>query len=422
MRIFAIDSDPLGRQLTVDRLYEALRGLNLKRIDIVDGDFDIVLQNAGREVPSAVFFGPGMYQAAESYVERVRSFFPKVPVVIVLEAAIYEQEALELRRYLDARIMPIDDLGQIAQFVLEASNPTGSHTSAASQGIITVLQAKGGVGATTIAASLAACWSNHDMGVALIELDDINPQLSDWAGAGLAPRKAVGKMLEKGEVPANRIKEIAVPVAGYGQRLSVIPLPELYGESFHLKADIIQSAPSSAQYIQSLIGAVRDHFDVVVVDAGKSWGVSAFSLLPLSRHIVCVIDDDSTSFNRTFSNIQRFYRESDDPAEFDFSRWSIVLNGYTGHITDPPEMKDEIARLDLLPDNFPFYVLPFSSSGRDWCSAQSNGEHKTFYDLADKSVRTTIEQLAYELAPFRRNAPAVAEQSSIIARLISKLA
>ncbi len=397
MRLLIIDPALQSRRILLTRVEEAIRQTGLKRIEIIDGEFSLLTTASASDPIVSILLGPGCYENAEQAIQVTRGFFPNTPVALVLANEVYAEEAVELRRSLPVRIMAIADIPQLANFLLDTEADTHLLPAARNRGVISVVQLKGGVGASTIAAGLAACWARHDLTVALIDLDDVNPQLTEWSNAGTAQRRAVAELLRVGEVPRSRLSELYCPIDGFNERLVVIPQPELYHEAFHFKADVLENAPSSSVYIEALIGLLRDEFDVIVVDSGRSWGIASFGLLPLSQHVLLVTDDDSLSVRRSIENLQRFVRESGDEEEFDLSTWSVVLNAHTGKLLSAKDVRDELREATLLPENSVLYSIPFSDKGRRW------GEPgESFFDLADSRSKQALAQLALALIPFRQ--------------------
>ena len=423
MRIFVIDPVEASREVLVTRLTEVCRQAQLKRIEVLSGDFELARANAGGEPPDAGFLGPGCYATLEDSVSRFRSFFAKAPLAVVLDNEIYAQEAVDLRRFLSARIMPLADLAQMAQFVLDSSGTQVRTTSVSSvQGVVAVAQLKGGVGATSLAASLATCWAEHQRSVALIDLDDVNPQLTAWAKPGLSQYRTARELLEAGQVSSNRIRELAVTPERFEGRLGILGQPEFYHEGFHFKADVLESAPSSSVYVQSLIPALQEIYDVVVIDMGRSWGISAFALLPLCQQVLLVVDEDRTTVDRTLSVLQRFYRESDDPEEFDFSKWRLMVNAYGGDAYPVEEMIEAVRSAELSPEPMPVQTLLYSATGGDWFRTKDERGLVSLYDLAEEEVRSVIADLAYSLVPFAGAAVESAPQPAGFARRLARLA
>ncbi len=416
MQILIIDPNPHTRELLAPRIEEAVRQVGLKRMEMVAGDYDLLHGDYSRNPVIGIFLGPGCYEGVEQATALCKATFPQIAIAFVLENELYTAEALELRRLLPLRIMALADIAQMAAFVLDCENLATALPGGKNRGIISFLQLKGGVGASTLAAAFASCWARHDLSVALVDLDDVNPQITDWARVGQSQRKAVTETLRAGEVPRHRINELLHPVEGYDSRLMVVPQPERYRESFHFKADVLEGAPSSFTYINSLMTTLREEFDVIVVDAGRSWGISTFALLPLSQHSMLVTDDDGLSIRRTFDNLKRFVSESDDPQEFELSRWSIMLNAYSGKLISPKDLAAELQELDLFPDTSVLYTVPFCERGRQWGSPG-----QSFYDLAEPAVQDALAQVAFNIVPFKRepNAPLYGRLVKQLQRLVA---
>lgn len=425
MRLFVIDPNTESRQVLVDRVYEALRRAQLKRVDVLDGNFEIIHANAGKEPPVAIVLGPGTYGELDQSVERIQSFFADTAIAAVLPDEIYNAEALELRRFLAARIIPLSDIAQLAQFVLDSTSEGGNAAGAGRAPVVGVVQLKGGVGASTLAASLCASWAHQGKRTNLIDLDDVNPHLTQWAKVSLSQQRVFVEGLEKGGLSANRLAEVRAEVPGYRGHFGIVGQPELYRESFHLKADVLPDAPSAAQFLTSFLPIVQDQSDVVVIDFARSWGIAAFSLLPFLQRILLVIDEDPTSVERTIANLTRFYRESDDPLEFDLARWSIVMNATSGRAVTEDIIRNQFAERELLPEGFPLFEIPFDAKGRVWTIADEAATPQTLYDLGAPPTRRAIEELgASVISPSSvtgGKAPQTEPRESPLRRIVSFL-
>ncbi len=417
MRIFVIDPSVESRSILHSRVQEALRRAQLKRVEVLSGDFDLLRAEAGSESPSLALLGPGCYQTIEHSVERFRGFHAKTPLAVVLENDVYASEALELRKFLSVRILPIADIAQMAQLVLDTLGGAGTGSnSKLTTGTIGVIHTKGGVGNTSIAAALAQCWSEYGRSVSLVDLDDVSPLLSDWSLTTAAKRRVVSELLLEGAVLPNRTAELLFPIPGQEQ-LYVVPQPISYGESFHFKADVIEGAPSSANFVPSLIHALEEETDLVVLDLGNSWGVSVFSALPLCKSILFVFDEDKTSLKRSLETLRRFYRESDDPTEFDFSRWRFVKNGSTNTVVSMAQAAEFLARAELRQEPFQLSEISFSLPGRDWYLSAESGKPKTLYSFAEEQVRSEIRNLAQSIFPFQYEDPAPTKKIGVRQKL-----
>ncbi len=396
MRILVLDNNPSLRGAVVGRLEEALRQGGVRRVELIESEPDSLGSLVAEDPPHLCFVGPGCYRNLEEDLRQLRVVFPKLPVAVVLSNEVYAAEGIELRRQLKIRVIPIADIGQMAQFILDVDVPSHSGSNARNRGVVAVTQLKGGVGGSTIANGLAASWARNGVSVALVDLDDTNPQLTDWARVGLSQRRFVSECVKRGEVPSYKVRELLYPVSGFDENLWVFGQPEHYGESFHFKADVLENAPSIAGFIGSLLEGLQAEFDVVVLDTGRSWGISTFAALPHCQKILMVTDDDALSVRRSMENFGRIHRESDDPAELDVSKWSFVLNAFTARLTTEADVRQEIAEADLFPDKFDLFVVPYSARGRDWCLTSGS-----FFDHAEQGVQSALCEMAFALVPFQ---------------------
>ena len=244
---------------------EAVTQSGLRRVQIDSCDIEVLEKRSSEFSPTVIFLGPETFNSCEEICQFVRNTFPRAAIGIVLQNDIYALEAVKIRRGLGVPVMPVADIASISSFLLD-NNKTTRVSGRVSEGIVGVLQLKGGVGASTLAASMASCWAEHELSVVLVDLDDINPQLSDWARIPSGRRSVVAELMRQGQVPVYRLSECLARVEGEERSISIVGQPENYHESFHFKADVLDGAPSSQSFIESLLPLLQDNFDVVVID------------------------------------------------------------------------------------------------------------------------------------------------------------
>lgn len=399
VKILAIDTEASSRKVLVTRLREALFRAEIKRSEIRDGDFGLFSLQNEHLAPDVIFVGPGCYANLEESVRRLRALFPQQPLAVVLPNDVYAKQAVELRKLLrNVRFMPVADVAQMVQFLLDQQATSVSNGMEVQGGpIIGVVQLKGGVGTTSVAVGLSSCWATNGMKVSCCDFDDVSLHASTWGGLTMSARRATADMMRAGRVPDYRLAELLGPVADYGDMLSVVGPPEPYSEAFHLKADVLEDAPSGAEFAVSLVEELSRQSDIVVVDAGRTWGTAAFSLLPVYTNVLCVVDEDESSVERTLLGLQRFFRESDDPKEFDFSRWMLVVNRYVGDRVSLDRIGARVEQIGCFPDSMPIVGIPYSFEGRAWSLGP-----RTLYEEAEDSTRRAFSELAFNLAPFRQ--------------------
>jgi len=396
MQLVLIDLFPDSKAALLGRVQEGLRQAEIHRFEVVEVAAENISQ-VNWSVVVGCLLGPGCYESLGGLVEEIRAAYPVGPIGAVLESDIYAGEGVGLRKRLGIVVMAINDLAQIASFLIDCEkNMRGPAGGQRNRGVVGVCQFKGGVGTTTLAAALASCWARHGLHVVALDLDDVNPQLTAWARVVSQQRRVVAELLRTGDVPAARLNEIVHPVEGFEGRFVVVGQPENYNEAFHMKANVLEGAPSASEFIGALFGQLQSEFDVVVIDMARSWGIAAFASLPFCQSVLLVTDDDGMSVRRTLDGLERLKNESEDPEEFDLTRWSLVLNGFTGRLISPKEIAAEIQEMELFSAESNLWTVPFSESGRQW-----GAPGQTFFETADERARMEVRKIAHSLIPFK---------------------
>lgn len=396
MKLVIIDNSPDSQASVLGRVQEALRQADIKRLEVEEAD-SLALEGLNWETTLGCLIGPGCYSELDEVVSRVRAMYPTGPLAVILDSDFYASEGVGVKKRLGVQVIALGDLQQIASFLIDCDSQSGAASGGhKSRGVIGVTQFKGGVGTTTLTAAISSCWARHGLSVAAIDLDDVNPQLTQWARVGVDKKTIASELLRAGEVPVSRVNELVHPVEGFEGRFVVVGQPETYNEGFHFKANVLEGIPSASEYVHSLIEALKAEFDIVVIDLARSWGVSTFTCLPLCQHVLLVTDDDGMSVRRTLDGIARLKAESGDSEEFELSRWSLVLNGYTGRLISPKEIAMEIQEMELFPPDSSLWTVPFSDGGRQW-----GAPGQSFYETAEQQARDEIRKICHSMVPFK---------------------
>lgn len=396
MKFVLIDKDTQSRAGLSGRIAEAMRQAELSGIEVVELELARIETFAWDDVCGCLI-GTSCIDILEDLLDRLRLMFHGGSIGVVLDTEDYAGQGVTLRKRLGVQVFALGDLGQLASFLIDCEAQSNKVQRGENGGrVIGLAHLKGGVGVTTLTAALSSCWARNGLSVAAIDFDDVNPQLTAWARVGVVQRTVTAELLRQGEVPASRINEMLHPVEGFEGRFAVVGQPEAYNESFHFKANVLEGAPSASEFVQSLIPVLQSEFDVVVIDMARSWGVATFSALPLCDQVILVTDDDGMSVRRSLDAFARLRNESDDPEEFNLSRWSLILNGYTGRLISPKEIASEIQEMGLFSADASLYTVPFSDTGRQW-----GAPGQSLYETADTRTRQILRRIACNLVPFR---------------------
>lgn len=400
MHLVIIDYRPEFRAALIGRAREAIRQAGLKRFHPYEVD-RFHLDRFDWSLSSGAIIGPGCEHEIVQVIADVREKFPVGKIGVVLKKEQYRAQATDLRIEYGVYPIPEGDLAQIVSFVIECDRVQGDDGQEfKNRGIVGLVHFKGGVGCSSISAALAACWARHDLQVALLDFDDVTPNITHWSQAEEVHRMAVSNFIRMGQVPPGRLNEVLYPVEGYRGRMFVVPQPEHYGDSFHFKSNAIPDAPGIRTYIESLFQELKREFDVVVVDLGRSWGISTFVSLSMCQKVILVCDDDPSALRQTVRGCERLVRETNNDALLGIKNWNIVMNSYTGQVVTPREFQQQFELLDIFSSSTSYPVVPYSRFGRFW-----GNPGITLYELSDEATQEKLIQLALLGAAFVRQKP-----------------
>lgn len=394
MQLVVVDTSVPLRAMLVGRVQEAARQAGLQRIAVVEVD-PLNLDSINWGVAIGCFIGSGCASILKDLLIRLQGSSAICPLAIALDAETYASDAVAIHKILGREVLQETDLTQMANFIVDCERAaSGRPSGVRPRHIIGVTQLKGGVGATTLTAALGVCWSGMGKTVALLDFDDVSPQLTDWARVPAAQRALTGELLRSGEVTFDRLRDFVHPIEGFDGRLVAIGQPMRYSEAFHFRAYVMEGAPSASGFVSSVLALLANEYDIVLIDLGRSWGVSTFSALPWCERVLLVMDDDGITVRRSLDALSRLKQESGDPEELNLSKWVVALNRETGRRLSERDLGVAVEQTELFVRETPIVSVPYTEKGRRW------GAHGTsLYSMGEARVRRAIEQLAQTLVP-----------------------
>jgi len=394
MQIVVVDISPPLRATLLGRVQEACRKAGLQRIAVMEVD-PLNLDTVNWRTAIGCFLGVGCGSMIKELLGKLQGSRGECPLAIVLDGDTYSNEAVAIHKILGRTVVCETDLTQMATFIVDCErHASGRPLGPKTRHIVGVTQLKGGVGATTITTSLGACLARSGRTVCLLDFDDVSPQVSEWAKVGSSKRSLTGELLRVGQVTTDRLRDLVGLIDGFNGRLGVIAQPALYSEGFHYRAQVLDGAPSSSEFVTSLLSVLSVEYEVVIVDLGRSWGVATFAALPWCDQVIFVMDDDGLSVRRSLDVLNRLHQESGDPEEFNFAKWSIVFNKVSGRRLAIRDVEGAVEEMEMFPRDTKIFPVGFSDAGRQW-----GGSGETFYDLAEGRVRKQLLDLSYHVVP-----------------------
>jgi cellulose biosynthesis protein BcsQ len=389
MQILIVDISPPLRAMLLGRVQEAARQAGLQRISIVEVD-PLNLDSVVWDATIGCLFGSGCGPLIREVLEKVSVLKPGCPVGIVVDPDTYVTDGVAIYKALGKAVMCETDLPQLATFIVDSERGASHRRKGAQRRcVIGVTQCKGGVGATTVATSLGVSLARSGKSVVLIDLDDLSPQLTMWARVPVTHRVAVGRLIRSGGLDVGALRDFIFPVPGFDSRLVVVGQPALYGEGFHLRAPVIEGAPNPADFISQLLTVLSQEYEVVLIDMSKSWGISSFAALRWCDRVLSVMNDDGLAVHMTCAVLKRMSSESGDLEEFNFSKWSGVLNMQSGNRLTESDVVQAFQEYEIVGEPLRCHAISHCDGGRLW-----GKQGESLYDLATPRVRTQVERLA----------------------------
>lgn len=391
MQLVAIDMTAPLRAALVGRLQEAARHAGLQRMTVVEAD-PINLDAVAWDKTIGVVIGPGCGSMIRELLSKIEKKAPKIS--LVLDRETYVSEAVAVYRALGKSVYCETDLSQLATFVLDCENASSGRVGGVRQRrVVGFIQLKGGVGATTLALATAHAFATRRQTVVVVDCDEVTPAITSWANVGAAQRAAVADGLRRGNVTREHVRDMVFGVDGFDGRLSVVGQPPAFYEGFHFKAAILDGAPSPTDFVNNALGLLGAEYDWVVMDLSRSWGVGTFASLPWCDRIVLVVDDDALAVRSTIDSLQRLRDESGDAEEFNFTKWCVACNKYSGKRLSLSAIQAAFDGTEIWPTGAPISTIAYSEKGRQWAVPG-----KTFLSESTGRARSNLESFAAGLA------------------------
>jgi cellulose biosynthesis protein BcsQ len=247
--------------------------------------------------------------------------------------------------------------------------------------VFVIAHAKGGVGATSIAAGLAEVCSVHNRKTLLWDLDVETRDLSRALTVNGAEAKVISAWVNGSrDLTRESLNDALIPISG---DVSVLMPPDRLAESMDLICHT--EGISVATRIAELS---RLHFDALIVDTGGRLGPATGALMRLADIVVVVIDD--TILGLTAVDL---YLTSLKSLMGGVDKLRFLVNPYSGALQGVEQIAAElepIHKLGPIPWSLP-------AMQNDHKAALWPGSGRTMYSMGQRSTRETLDAIAAEL-------------------------
>ena len=247
--------------------------------------------------------------------------------------------------------------------------------------VITIAHAKGGVGATSIAAALAEICSVYGKRAMLWDLDVETRDLSRSLTVNGSEAQVVSSWVNGSrEISRESLKEALIPISS---EVSVLMPPDKMAESMDLVCHT-----DGMMMSQRVVEIARVLFDVVIVDTGGRIGPAVGAIIRNSDVVVVVIDDTVlglTAVDLYLSFIKTLVGGVD--------RIVFLVNPYSGALMGVPQIAAELEPAHHLGEQaWRLPPIPNDPKGALW-----PGSGRTLYSMGQKATRLALEKVAREI-------------------------
>ncbi|RME59570.1 MAG: hypothetical protein D6780_04935 [Candidatus Dadabacteria bacterium] len=330
-----------------------------------------------------VVLGSGLGERAIAVARQITAAAPWVHIIMFVSDEAYGGRAFRVAYSAGARKVfpdsasPLDFLQELvaihAEFRKEGRAREGK--------IIAVTHAKGGVGATSIAAALAEVCSVYGQTTLLWDLDVETRDLSRSLTVNGVEAKVVSSWVNGSrEISKTSLKDAVIPIS---PEVSVLMPPDKMAESMDLVCHT-----DGMGIVQRVIDLARVMYDVIIVDTAGRMGPATGGIVRSADIVLIVIDDTIlglTAVDLYLTFIKTLIGGTD--------RIRFLVNPYSGALLGVSKIAAELEPAHQLGEE-PWKLPPVPNDPK---AALWPGSGRTLYSMGQKQTRLALEKIALEL-------------------------
>lgn len=335
------------------------------------------------EQADVLVIGSGMGDRAQTVARQAMTIVPWLHIIMFVNDEAYHGGAFRaahaagVRKVFPDSASPLDFLQELVSIHAEFRRKGRTREAK----VIAVTHAKGGVGATSIAAALAEVCTRFSKRTLLWDLDVETRDLSRSLIVNGPEAKVVsGWVNGSREITRDSLSEALTPISS---DVSVLMPPDRMTESMELVCSI-----DSMPIVRRVTELARVLFDVIIIDTGGRIGPATGSLVQQADTVLVVIDDTIlglTAVDLFLSFIKPLVPSSDNLL--------FLVNPYSGALLGVPQIAAELEPAHNLGER-PWRLPPVPNDPK---AALWPGSGRTLYGMGQKSTRMVIEKIAEEL-------------------------
>lgn len=382
MRVLIVDNSTETQAACAKRIEGFAKSdkemLDLKVRLVNDREFLARLSEA-----DVVIFGAGISDQAVSLARQARAEAPWIQIVMFVGDKEYGGGAFRSAHSVGVRKVFPDSAGSLDLLQeLVAINADFRKEGRTYEGrIVVVLHAKGGVGATSVAAALGEVCSGYARRTMMWDLDVETKDLSRALAASGPEAKIVsGWVNGSRDINRETFRDALIPIAG---DVSILTPPDRFAESM----DLVCHA-DGMEIAQRIVELSKVLFDVVIIDTAGRMGPAVGGLLRSADTVLLVTDDSElglTAVDLLLTSAKVLMGGTD--------RLRFLINPSSEKPVDFKQISADLEAVHNLSElAWSLPVLPFDPKASTW-----PGSGSTLYSSGNKGLKQAFDEIARRL-------------------------
>lgn len=387
MRVLLVESTTAAQAATARKL-ESIDRIDKDTLDLSIGlaDEDSVF---GRlDACDVLILGASVGERALATAKRAKDTSPHLEIITLVPTIEYAAGAFRsalgcgIRRVFSENA-PTLDLVQELMSIHEEFRSSGKVRQSR---VIAVVQAKGGLGASSTCAALASVCGAHGQSTILWDLDIETRDLCRALTVD-GDQASIMTNMVRGETDISRdtLRQALMRVS---DRVSILPPPDHVSACIDLVGGI-----DSLDLIHALLNTARLTHDTIIVDLGGRMGPAAAAILRHADAVLVAVDDSLLGLSAARFFLPTLQSVIRSPESLFF-----LCSGISISKAELAENLDVATSFGAQSWSLP--VVPFDSAASTW-----PGSGKTLYELGKRQTRLAFEQIAETLSLIERRVP-----------------
>lgn len=379
MRLLVVERTSAGQTATA-RKFESLDRIDKDVLDLSLGLADEATARDRLSTCDVLVLGASLAEESAALAESAKRAAPDVEILVMLPRELYGSGGFRAMLARGARKVLCEDASslELVQELMSIHEAFRARGRVSEGRVIAVVQAKGGVGATSTCAALAEVCTNNKRRTLLWDLDIETRDLSRAAMSHGNQASVVREMfVGERELSRESLRQAAIPISEYA---SVLPPPDDIAASLDFVGHV-----EAIDLAQAVVALARHAYDTVIIDVGSRFSPAAGAIMQAADSVIVMVDDSilGLSAAKFFAPILQSVVGRSDSILFLCSGISIPKDELARHVQEHEVFNE---------NSWSLPVIPFDPAASQW-----PGSGKTLYALGKRQTQRAFEALACAL-------------------------